>query len=138
MVKKLFPKIGSIKTMIDILKDIVARESYSVYSYKTLDTYPWIEQDIKTIIIGNHSGTYFVYQDKDNNTIEYRTLERIVDIPPGSKMAWIWTSRLYLESINQRPNTRRLEVDNKFQSSKKVVPTVGYFINTVLSKNSSN
>ena len=140
-VKKLFPGIeGGLSWMIQILEDIVERGAFVEYSAESLDTYTGIETSMKTIKIWGYSWRFYVFHDEANNTIEYRKLERVTGIPEWYTLAGRWTSRLYLESVNQRPNTRRLRDNHDHQAAKKVVPAVQGFIDSVLKsqQNSSN
>lgn len=136
-VKKLFPKIRSLDTMMSILDDVVSRKAYIQYEAKALDAYTGMEDSMRTVKIGENSGRYFVLHDTDNNTIEYRKLERVTKLPDWYTLAGRNTSRLYLESINQRPNTRRLQHNNSTQESKKVVPAVKDFVQKALEKSSN-
>lgn len=140
-VKTLFPAIKWWLTMmIQILEDIIERGAYVEYSAENLDTYPGVESSMKTIKIWESSWRFYVFHDKANNTIEYRKLERVIWIPDWYNLAGRSTSRLYLESINQRPNTRRLSDNNIAQEAKKVVPAVQEFIRSIIKneKNSSD
>lgn len=132
--QRLFPKVGTLQEMITILDDIVTRWAYIKYSVEDLDAYPGVEWDIKTIQIWEHSWRYYVFQDENNNTIEYRKLERVTQMPTWYRLAGRWTSRLYLESINQRPITRRLSESHPTQESRKVVPTVQAFVSKALTR----
>lgn len=74
------------------------------------------------------SWKYFVYYDKNNNTIEYRTLREIT-LPNWFNPR----QRLFLESQNQYSKSHRLENLSK----ENIVPTMKYFsdkIKIMLSK----
>jgi hypothetical protein len=120
--------------MIDILSNIVERKAYTEYNYETIDTYPWIEDSIKTIQIWSYAGQYYVFHDENNNTIEYKRIDRITWIPAWYTLAGRWTSRLYLESINQYPRIQQIHGPGGYieAKNKKLVPVVRAFVEAIL------
>jgi hypothetical protein len=60
---------------------------------------------MKNVSLGASRGRFYVFHDKENNVIEYSKLERVLGIPENYKLAGRGSSRLFLESINQRPSS---------------------------------
>ena len=105
-----------------ILKDIINNDRITTYSSEWVDKFEWLETDMKEISLGESKWKYFVYFDKENNTIEYRLLRTITWFNdwfrPLSKRPW----RLYLESENQYPRIPRIE-----NTTEWYVPAIKYF-----------
>jgi hypothetical protein len=117
----------------DILKDIVVNNRFEAYENTWINDSPeleqefeWVKSDMKQITLWEHSGKYFVYFDKDNNTIEYRDIRELQSFPEWVKLIWNRPSRLYLESQNQWARTKRID---RYNSG--VTPTVEYFSNQI-------
>lgn len=105
----------------NLLKDIIDNNRIFTYSVEE-ENFEWLNNDIKEISLWESKWNYFVYFDKDNNTIEYRLLRKITWFnnwfTPLSKRP----SRLYLESENQYPRAPKIE-----NTIKWYVPTIEYF-----------
>lgn len=91
----------------DILKDIL--ENNRFFSYSKEEVFPdEIKWDVKIITLWGKSETFYVYDDKLQNTIEYVKIYKINsfddDFIPLSKRPW----RLFLESRNQSPRIPRI------------------------------
>lgn len=125
--KTSFPKIGSLNELRKILDEIVEKQNFVQYNAETLEDYPWA--NMKNVSLGDSHGRFYVFHDKANNVIEYNKLERILDIPENYTLAGRGSSRLFLESINQRPSS--VARNNWI---KKLVPFVQNFVNQTLSK----
>lgn len=108
------------------LQNIIDHDRITTYSSQWIEKFEWLEWDMKEISLWDSEWKYFVYFDKQNNTIEYRLLRTITWFndwfTPLSKRP----SRLYLESENQIPKIPRIE-----NASKWYVPTVKYFSDKV-------
>jgi hypothetical protein len=106
----------------NILKEIINNDRINTYSSEWVDQFKGLETDMKNISLWDSQWKYFVYFDRENNTIEYRLLRTITwfndEFKPLSKKP----SRLYLESENQFPKVPRIE-----NASNWYVPTVKYF-----------
>lgn len=105
-----------------ILKDILNENRIFSYSIETEDDFDWLWDDIKEITLWDTKWKYFVYFDKDNNTIEYRLLRKITWFNNWFQPLSKKPSRLYLESENQFPKAPRIENVNQWY-----VPTIKYF-----------
>nr|MDD3719727.1 hypothetical protein [Candidatus Gracilibacteria bacterium] len=105
-----------------ILIDIIDNNRIFTYSVEEENGFKGLGDNMKEISLGNSKGKYFVYFDKDNNTIEYRLIRTITGFNGGFKLLSKRPSRLYLESENQYPRIPRVE-----NASKGYVPTVKYF-----------
>lgn len=127
--QKLFPKVENLENLINILQKIVKNKNYTTYQYEDILEYPLANDNIKNIKLNDSEGKFFVFHDTNNNTIEYRAMERITGIPKNFSLAGRSTSRLYLESFNQRPNT--ISRTNK---TKKLVPIMQFFTENILRK----
>lgn len=127
--QKLFPKVENLENLINILQKIVKNKNYTTYQYEDILEYPLANDNIKNVKLNNSEGKFFVFHDTNNNTIEYRAMERITGIPENFSLAGRSTSRLYLENFNQRPNT--ISRTNK---AKKLVPIMQFFTENVLRK----
>ncbi len=107
-----------------ILQDIINNNRITFYDSKPLDNINWDDSNIKKIIINDFlwnkisSWKFFVFYDKENNTVEYRQL-RNIKTPKWVKP----NNRLYLESQNQWAKTHRLEDLWK----ENLVPTIKHF-----------
>lgn len=112
----------------DILKEVIENDRIVFFENKELDTFPQLDKDIKNLEIISDtwktisSWNYFIYEDKENNTIEYRSL-REIKIPEWFNPR----QRLFLESQNQYAKTHRLENLGK----EKLVPTMKHFSDRV-------
>lgn len=106
----------------NILTDIIKNKRFATYSTEKIKEFEWLEWDMKTVSIWDSTGKYFVYYDKEYNTIEYRQLRTITWFNDGFKPLSKRSSRLYLESENQFPKTHRIE-----NAQVWFVPTVRYF-----------
>lgn len=60
---------------------------------------------MKNVSLGDSRGRFYVFHDEANNVIEYNKLERVLGIPENYTLAGRGSSRLFLESINQRPSS---------------------------------
>ena len=105
-----------------ILKDIIDNNRIFTYSVEVEDSFDWLGDDIKEVSLWNTKWKYFVYFDKNNNTIEYRLLRKITWFNDWFKPLSKRPSRLYLESENQYPRVPRIK-----NADKKYVPTIEYF-----------
>lgn len=106
----------------DILNDIINNNRVFTYSTQEENDFEWLWDDIKEVLLWNTKWKYFVYFDKDNNTIEYRLLRKITWFNDGFKPLSKRPSRLYLESENQYPRVPRVE-----NATEGYVPTIKYF-----------
>lgn len=111
-----------------VLKEVIKNDKIVFFGNKELDTFPGLEKDIQKLTMLNQysqeasSWNYFIYHDKANNTIEYRSL-REIKIPEWFNPR----QRLFLESQNQYAKTHRLEALGK----EKIVPTMKHFAEKV-------
>lgn len=105
-----------------ILKDIIDNKRVLTYSVENIDSFEWLDNDMKEVSLWNTKWKYFIYFDKANNTIEYRLLRKITWFNDWFKALSKRPSRLYLESENQYPRVPRLE-----NTSEWYVPTIKYF-----------
>lgn len=108
-----------------VLQDIIQNNNIVFFKNQEFDDIrKFITKDIKeltlTLPTGEilSTGNYFVYHDKQNNTIEYRSIRKI-EVP-----TWFDPQqRLYLESRNQDPKLHRIhELDKE-----PLVPTIMFF-----------
>lgn len=106
----------------NILKEIIDNDRINTYSSKWVNQFEWLESDMKEISLWGSKWKYFVYFDRENNTIEYRLLRTIKWFDDWFKPLSKRPSRLYLESENQYPRIPRIE-----NASEWYVPTVKYF-----------
>ncbi|MFK7779843.1 MAG: hypothetical protein QM490_01735 [Candidatus Gracilibacteria bacterium] len=106
----------------EILDNIIDNDRIFTYTHKTINDFEGLEEDIKKVSLKNSKGRYFVYFDRDNNTIEYRLLRTITGFNDGFKPLSKKPSRLYLESENQYPKIPRIE-----KATNGYVPTIKYF-----------
>lgn len=106
----------------NILTDIIKNKRFATYSTEKIEEFEWLEWDMKTVSIWDSTGKYFVYHDKENNTIEYRQLRTITGFNDWFKPLSKRSSRLYLESENQFSKTHRIE-----NAQEVFVPTIKYF-----------
>lgn len=114
-----------------ILEEILENNRIEFFESKKLENFDWIEKDIKEIETIDKmwnkisNWKFFVYFDKENNTIEYRWL-REINIPEWVRA----TSRLFLESQNQWViNSRELSLNKQ-----NLVPTLKYFSDKINEK----
>lgn len=105
-----------------ILNDIIENERITTYNSDSIEKLDWIDKNMKKISLWNTKWKYFVYFDKNNNTIEYRLLRTITWFNDWFKLLSKRPSRLYLESENQYPRVPRIE-----NASNWYVPTINYF-----------
>lgn len=105
-----------------ILKEIIDNDRINTYSSELVDQFEGLETDMKDISLWDSQWKYFVYFDKENNTIEYRLLRTITWFNDWFKPLSKRPSRLYLESENQLPRIPRIENARDWY-----VPTVKYF-----------
>lgn len=119
----------------EILKEIIANNKIEFFENEELDSFQSLEKDMQKIEILDDngkvisSGTYFVYPDEANNTVEYRSL-REIKIPKWldiEKQKFNPRQRLFLESQNQTTKTHRLENLGK----DNLVPTMKYFADKI-------
>lgn len=106
----------------NILKDILKNKRICKYSSEPINEMSWLEKDMKDVSLKGSKWKYFVHFDKDNNTIEYRLLNKITWFENGFSPLSKRPSRLYLESENQYPRVPRIE-----NAQDWYVPTVKYF-----------
>lgn len=112
-----------------ILKEIIKNKRIVFFESNNLENFKLVSDDFKEIKIIDYKWkklskwNFFVYFDKENNTIEYRVL-REIKIPKWVRA----TSRLFLESQNQGTKNSRLE--NLIQE--ELVPTIKYFIKKII------
>ena len=106
----------------DVLNEIISNDRITTYSSDSVNDFEWMEDDIKEISLWNTKWKYFVYFDRDNNTIEYRLLRTITWFNEWFKPLSKKPSRLYLESENQYPRVPRIE-----NAINWYVPTIKYF-----------
>lgn len=125
--KTSFPKIKNLNELVKILDEIVENQNFVQYSAETLEDYPWA--NMKNVSLGDSRGRFYVFHDEANNVIEYNKLERVLGIPENYTLAGRGSSRLFLESINQRPSSIA-----RNNWTKKLVPFVQNFVNKTLSK----
>lgn len=121
------------------MKEAIENNNIVFFENNELESFPWLENDIKKVSIVDDywkkisSWKYFVYEDINNNTIEYRSL-REIKIPEWFNPK----QRLFLESQNQYAKTHRLENLWKTTLEKnKLVPAMQYFadkVNNILEK----
>ena len=106
----------------NILEDIMNNKRYMKYDTVDWDI-RWIEDEIKTIKLWNSQWDFLVFDDKDNNTIEYRKILEITkmsdDFVSISKRPW----RLFLESENQYSTIPRISNAN---NTSQLVPLVKF------------
>jgi len=112
----------------EILKEIICNDRITTYSSQIVNTLEWIEKDMKKISLWQSAWEYFVYFDKENNTIEYRLLRTITGFNNWFKPLSKRPSRLFLESENQYPRIPRIE-----NASDWYVPAVKKFSEKVKS-----
>lgn len=112
-----------------ILTEIIENKRIDFFKSKHLENFEWVSDDFREIKMLDSEWRelskwkFFVYFDRENNTIEYRALKEI-EIPK-----WVRpSSRLFLESQNQGVKNSRLENLAK----DKLVPTIKYFVEKVL------
>lgn len=110
----------------DILKDIIRSNSFAVYDWEDWEI---LELDNTNLELDGQMWTFYVYNDKANNTIEYRAIRRITWFPEWLKPVWKIPLRLFLESQNQDPQFRRIE--NIWVGWTKLVPTMKDISNKV-------
>lgn len=117
----------------DILREVIRNNRIEFFENKELDSFPGLEKDMKHMEIIDDkwnrlsSWKYFIYYDKVNNTIEYRSL-REIKIPEwlNTDRDWFHPNwRIFLESQNQNTKTHRLE--NLWKEN--LVPAMKYFAN---------
>ena len=106
----------------DILNEIIENNRFFTYKSELVENFDWLEEDMKDISLWNSKWKYFIYFDKENNTIEYRLLRTITWFNNWFKPLSKRPSRLYLESENQYPRISRIE-----NASNGYVPTINYF-----------
>ncbi len=104
------------------LFDIIDNNRVFTYSTQEENDFEWLWGEIKEVSLGETRWKYFVYFDRDNNTIEYRLLRKITWFNEWFKPLSKRPSRLYLESQNQYPRVPRVENARDWY-----VPTVNYF-----------
>ena len=122
-----FPEISNLDELAKILDEVVKNQNFVEYDAETLDNYKGA--NMKNISLGDYKGRFYVFHDEANNTIEYRKVERVLGIPKNYKLVGRGSSRLFLESVNQRPGS---VARNNWV--KKLVPAVQSFVNETLSK----
>ncbi|MCP4523946.1 MAG: hypothetical protein GY828_07055 [Candidatus Gracilibacteria bacterium] len=110
----------------NILTEIIEEGRITTYSSESVENIQGGEDDMKTVSLGDSQGNYFVYFDKENNTVEYRLLRNLKGFNDGFKPLSKRPSRLYLESENQFPEFSRIE-----KASEGYVPTIQYFAEQV-------
>ena len=123
--EKSFPWI-KYDNLSKILKDIIKNDRFTTYSSKWINSFEWLEEDMKEVSLSDSKWKYFVYFDRENNTIEYRLLRTITWFNDWFKPLSKRPSRLYLESENQYPKVPRIE-----NTSEWYVPTIKYFSDKV-------
>ncbi|MCP4524206.1 MAG: hypothetical protein GY828_08360, partial [Candidatus Gracilibacteria bacterium] len=110
----------------NILTEIIEAGRITTYSSESVESIQGGEKDMKTVSLGESQGKYFVYFDKENNTVEYRLLRTLKGFNDGFEPLSNRPSRLYLESENQFPEFSRIEKANE-----GYVPTIQYFAEQV-------
>lgn len=105
-----------------LLREIIDDDRFTTYSSNSIDNFKWLEKDIKEISLENSRWKYFVYFDKDNNTIEYRLISTITWFKDWFELLSKRPSRLYLESENQYPRIPRID-----KAQKWYLPVIKYF-----------
>ncbi len=111
-----------------ILREIIRENRIVFFQHDEVVDLPWVERHVKNIQIQDSnwkilsSWRFFVHNDVENNTIEYRSIRRIA-LPE-----WFHPrQRLFLEGRNQSPKTHRLSQLEK----EKLVPTMAFFADLV-------
>lgn len=107
-----------------ILTTIIENDSFAEYSWEEWSI-EQLNQDSIKLEWGDwefEEWNFYVFHDKDNNTIEYRAIRRITWFPEWLKPVWRIPLRLFLESQNQDPQFRRVE--NIWIRWTKLVPTI--------------
>lgn len=110
------------KYLWDALKEILDNKRIFTYSVENDNNIEWVEDDMKTLSLWESKWKYFVYHDKENNTIEYRLIRKITWFNNWFKPLSKRPSRLYLESENQYSRVPRIE-----NAINWYVPTIKYF-----------
>ncbi len=101
-----------------ILHDIIKNNRIYTYTSQSEDDINWLTQDIKQVSLRWSTWQYYVFHDKENNTIEYRLLRTITGFNDNFTRLSKRPSRLYLESENQYPKASRVPKKDKY------VPTI--------------
>ncbi len=103
----------------NILQEILAYNRFESYQWKDWN----IEGVNETLVqLWDEEWKFYVYHDKENNTIEYRAIREITSFPEWLTAVWKIPLRLFLESQNQDPQFRKIE--NIWLRKTKLVPTI--------------
>ena len=132
--KKLFErnfKWVNYNNLPKILSDIIENKRF--LKYDLLDwNIDWTEDWVKNIRIWKSSWDYYVFHDKENNTIEYRAVKKIWNFDENFVPLWRKPWRLYLESENQYPRVPRVEnAWRNIWNAAKLVPTVQSVVDNI-------
>ena len=111
----------------DILRNIIAKESFAEYAWEEWDI-EWLGTDnikLEWTDWGVEDWYFYVFHDKVNNTIEYRAIRKITWFPEWLKPVWRIPLRLFLESQNQDPSFKRVDRIWKYWfKDTRLVPTI--------------
>lgn len=105
-----------------ILRTIIANDRFAEYSWEKGEIDALDNTDIE---LDGQIGTYYVFHDKKNNTIEYRAIRRITWFPEWLRAVGKLPLRLFLESQNQNPSFKNIEnIWKHWAGNAKLVPTI--------------
>jgi len=112
----------------------------TVIENDNFETYSWEDGDIdgielEKIDLDEELWEFYVFHDKANNTIEYRSIRKITSFPKGLTAIWRVPLRLFLESQNQDPSFKRIDrvwtygvnLEEWNLRPTKLVPTMDHF-----------
>lgn len=114
-----------------VLESVIKNDHFEEYKWTEWHI-EWVEKD--HIKLWEEEWDFYVFHDKENNTIEYREIREITWFPQWLKAVWRLPLRLFLESQNQDPSFKKIQnIWNYGSSETGLVPTIDDFSRKVRS-----
>lgn len=113
----------------NILIGIIKNDNIEEYTWEAWNI---DEIQMEQVKLGAKKGEFLVFHDEPNNTVEYRSIRKILWFPDGLKPLGRIPLRLFLESQNQDPSFKNIKNISKYGAWKtKLVPTMNDFADRV-------
>ena len=122
-------KWASYDDLWKILQQIIEKDNFEEYKWGEWEIDGIDKEHVK---MWSEEGDFYVFHDKENNTIEYRAIRRITWFPKWLEPIWRIPLRLFLESQNQDPSFKNIRNIAKYGGwATKLVPAIDDFAGKV-------